>query len=102
MRDQTIERRVSWNKKIHIACEVRQYQTFKCHHRWNYLYESGDEQRRRTNYDEGPGNNTRLKESQTTLNTDKKTKGIFYFKWEGDELVIDNKNSPNYEKPEHP
>ena len=58
--------------------------------------------RRRTNYDEGPGNNTRLKESQTTLNTDKKTKGIFYFKWEGDELVIDNKNSPNYEKPEHP
>ena len=32
---------------------------------------------RRTNYDEGPGNNTRLKESQTTLNTDKKTKGIF-------------------------
>ena len=58
--------------------------------------------RRRANYDEGPGNNTRLKESQTTLNTDKKTKGIFYFKWEGDELVIDNKNSPNYEKPEHP
>ena len=57
---------------------------------------------RRTNYDEGPGNNTRLKESQTTLNTDQKTKGIFYFKWEGDELVIDNKNSPNYEKPEHP
>ena len=57
---------------------------------------------RRTNYDEGPGNNTRLKESQTTLNSDQKTKGIFYFKWEGDELVIDNKNSPNYEKPEHP
>ena len=56
----------------------------------------------RTNYDEGPGNNTRLKESQTTLNSDQKTKGIFYFKWEGDELVIDNKNSPNYEKPEHP
>ena len=57
---------------------------------------------RRTNYDEGPGNNTGLKESQTTLNTDKKTKEIFYLKWEGEELVIDNKNSPNYEKPEHP
>ena len=57
---------------------------------------------RRTNYDEGPGNNTRLKESQTTLYTDQKTNGIFYLKWEGDELVIDNKNSPNYEKPEHP
>ena len=33
---------------------------------------------RRTNYDEGPGNNTGLKESQTTLNTDKKTKEIFF------------------------
>ncbi|CAH3031729.1 unnamed protein product [Pocillopora meandrina] len=39
---------------------------------------------------------------KTTLNTDQKTKGIFYFKWEGDELVLDNKNSPNNEKPVHP
>ena len=33
--NQTIERCVSWNKKFYFACEVRRYQTFKCHHGWN-------------------------------------------------------------------